>query len=346
MMVELFQSQLARVLSHLTLESESVLLFAGQRFQVPPIAGKNPVSPHPLPADPLVRYLQAIFYAYCYSRPFAGSPLPQVQGVFPMDQAFVAQLSAANKSREVWDQGWEVYLAMPDGRVFAKKADRQRAAAPGEFVTSGAQPMASMSGATINLLQRRESIGLQPGFYYGYSEVPNDVWDDYTLVRFYFHLESAGAAVLVEQITSAFNAFMVPFQFKTLDAPAAYDRTDSAVLYLARRYYEIAARLILVHHSTLSRFLKPATPFFTRKLMDGVGVADDPGNGESFGMNRCRLLAEGIVDAFRSNATTPEARLQAVRTRFALNRLDMNSPHLGAGLVDFPTVTLECQEIT
>lgn len=339
-----FPTQLGEILRHLTIESEASFSFAGRQFPVPSVAAMESALSHPLPADPLVCHLQLVLYSYCYSRPFAGAPLPDLNGAAAMDAVFVAQLSAANQSRELWDHGWEIYLTMPDGRVFVRKGDRQHAAAPGEFIFSAGQSTTPQPGTLVSVLQRRESAAAQPGFYFVYGEVPNDLWDDYTLTRFYFHLTSAGAPVLIGQITRLLNSYAVPFQFKALNAPSAYDRTDSAVLYVARRYYHPTACLLLECGHTFQAFLKPGTPLFTRKLMEGVGIADDPGNGESFGMHRCRLVAEGLADAFRRAATTPELRLQAVQLRFSMNGINFHLPHTGAGLLDYPAPVVQLQE--
>jgi hypothetical protein len=343
-MPQLFQAQLAHILDHLSIKNEGACQFAGEHFPAPPGAAVNPVFPHPMPTDALVRHLQSILYAFCYSRPFTGPPLAPPAVMKGMDHAFVGQLSAANRSREIWDLGWEIYLALADGRVYAKKGDRQHLAAPGEYIASGDRRVISQAGTMINLLQRREAIGGQPGFYHAYGEVPGDAWDDHTLLRFYFHIRSEGAPRLLEEISGALNAYEVPYQFKTLNEPSAYDRADASVLYLARRYYEITARLLSERRALLASLLKPEVPLFACKFMDGIGVADDPGNGESFGMHRCRLVAEGLADAFRTTMTTTPARIEAVRARFSVNGLDMEAPHLGPGLADYPPIPADTQE--
>lgn len=335
--------QLARILEHLSLESKGSVRFAGILF--PPFpAAAGPAFPHPLPIHPLVRNLQSILYAYCYSRPFSEPPLAPLTAVTGMDRAFVAQLSAGNQSRAMWDSGWEIYLPLADGSAFAKKGDRQHLAAPGTYIAAGDQRIISEAGTIISIWRKRESTAAQPGFYYAYGEAPGDAWDDHTLVRFYFHVGSAGAPRLLQEVTGALNAYEVPFQFKVLNEPSVYGRTDSAVLYLARRYYDIAARLFGGPRNPLAALLQPEIPLFTRRLIDGIGVADDPANGESFGMHRCRLVAEGIVDAFRLQASAVDAQIQAVRSRFALNGLDMDVPYLGAGFADYPPIPGDTQE--
>jgi hypothetical protein len=79
--------------------------------------------------------------------------------------------------------------------------------------------------------------------------------------------------------------------------------------------------------------------------MEGVGAADDPGNGESFGMHRCRLLAEGLVEAYRSNIAGTDARIKAVQARFSQNGLNLDAPYLAPGLAEYPLIPTDSQEV-
>jgi HopA1 effector protein family len=63
-------------------------------------------------------------------------------------------------------------------------------------------------------------------------------------------------------------------------------------------------------------------------------VAVDPGTGESYGTHRCRLAAEGIVDAWHAGSQDVLARLEAVAARFAAAGLDLGRPYLGPGGAD------------
>lgn len=85
--------------------------------------------------------------------------------------------------------------------------------------------------------------------------------------------------------------------------------------------------------------LKPAVPLFSKKLRPKIGLADDPGHSRSFGLNRCQLLAEGIVHAWTKGQQSPQARANAVRQQFAANRLDFDRPHLNASSADFELPT-------
>jgi hypothetical protein len=59
-------------------------------------------------------------------------------------------------------------------------------------------------------------------------------------------------------------------------------------------------------------------------------MAEDPGNGESFGMHRCRLVAEGIVEAFQRGDQTVAGRLAAIAGQFEKAGVRLEAPYLGA----------------
>ena len=119
---------------------------------------------------------------------------------------------------------------------------------------------------------------------------------------------------------------------KTPAAPASYDRADAAVLYVGSRYFPIAARIVSSVREKAP--LEAATPLFTKTLWPGVGAAVEPGTGESFGVHRCRLAAEGMVEAWRQGEPSTEGRLAAIEARFSAAGLDLWRPWLGPDGVD------------
>jgi hypothetical protein len=284
---------------------------------------------HLLPAEPLVRALQNLLYARCYSHRL-GDPVTDVP---PPDPALVGRLSQANHSRERWDPGWVIYQFGANGQVYVMKGERQHLAQPGEYLAA-TPGLPLQVGSQVTLWVTRESVNVQPGFYYMFGEVPPDTWDDYWLVRYYFHCRPADVAELVAHLTASLNRSQVPFRMKALSDSAHYTRTDAMVLYCARRYHRVVAWAIAELSKAAAAALRPAVPLFSKRLRPGVGFAEDPKTGESFGMSRCRLVAEGIVDAWRMSYQSVPARQQAVAARFSLNGLSLERPYLNAGSVD------------
>ena len=107
------------------------------------------------------------------------------------------------------------------------------------------------------------------------------------------------------------------------------------VLYVARRYFPLTTRIVQDMPEAISGALRAPVPWFARTLQPGIGMAEDPGNSESFGMHRCRLVAEGITDAWRQGDQSQSGRIRAVEARFAMNGMKVDRPHLNAGSVDW-----------
>ena len=157
-------------------------------------------------------------------------------------------------------------------------------------------------------------------------------------MRFYWNIDAAGAVPLTQRLTRRLNGFQVPFRFKALTYSSQYDRTDPAILYVEKRYFQIAALLALETHQELASHLGAEVGLFTKPLAPGLGLAEDPGNGESFGMHRCRLVAEGLWQAFHQQLSDSPARLATVLDRFRGEGLDLDRPHLGPGSADLYTI--------
>jgi hypothetical protein len=143
---------------------------------------------------------------------------------------------------------------------------------------------------------------------------------------------TSGVERLLANVSRTLNRFGVPFRFKCLDAAQNYVRLDAAVLYVARRHDRLVRELLDELAAGLdSRHLGDATPLFARRLRPGVGQAEDPAGGESFGQHRCRIVAEGLWNAYAGQAPTREARLACVVAQFARYGLSLRRPHLNAG---------------
>jgi len=189
-------------------------------------------------------------------------------------------------------------------------------------------------GTAINILASRESWTVQAGYYYAFGEAITDEQDDHDLVRFYWDIESAGAPVLLRQITQVLNRFEIPFRFKCQALPAAYVRTDAAVLFVSRRYCHLVGELLAGVWQRVTQHMRPETPLFTKRLALGLGLAEEPRTGESFGMHRCRLVAEGMWAAFKEGDNSEHGRLRRVMANFAQSGVDVEHPYLNARSTD------------
>jgi hypothetical protein len=284
-------------------------------------------------ASPLATQLTQLLYEWCYCRRF-GSAAAAPQAAPTADPAFSGPLAAANAGREHWDAGWIIQQSLPSGQIVVVKGAMTRLVWPGEFLAHGAHGTAPRPGVEVSLFAPRDSWTLQPGFYFVFGEALSDQEDDFSVVRLYWNVEAAAAARLVAALTQALNRFAVPFRLKCLSMAALYDRTDAAVLYVARRYYHLVAQLLAPLYPSLRPLLKAPTPLFSKPLAEGLGLAENPKTGESFGMHRCRLVAEAVCNAHARGLDAPQARLREIDAGFAAAGLSLAHPFLNPGSVD------------
>ena len=71
-------------------------------------------------------------------------------------------------------------------------------------------------------------------------------------------------------------------------------------------------------------------PLLDQRLHDGIGLAEDPATGESFGMSRSRLIAQAIWDAYARGQQSEESRMLELAIQFQRERLSLDQPHLRA----------------
>jgi hypothetical protein len=324
-------AELLRIVAAMAFPSPGVVTLAGRSA---PYAGAVPAMPGVTPAaNPLVAQLQQLLYDRCYCRRFDGGA-PQPTAAATPDPNFVEALSAANTGRERWDAGWQITQALPSGQVAAAKGALTRMVWPGEFLARGATGGPPRPGTEISLYAPKESRTMQPGFYFAFGEALADQEEEFSILRFYWNVEAGGAAQLIARLTAPFNRFAIPFRFKCLSMVELYERTDAAVLYIAKRHYRLAAELLTEIYPAVQASLKPQTPLFAKTLAPGLGLAENPKTSESFGMHRCRLVAEAVCGAHARGIDAPQARVDAIGASFAAAGLSLELPFLNPGSAD------------
>jgi hypothetical protein len=178
-------------------------------------------------------------------------------------------------------------------------------------------------------------LKLSPGFYLALGNEGLAFEPGRILVRFYWNLRAEDAPTLIRGATELLNDDHIPFRLKVVNDPARYDRCDAGVLYVQRTDYEQvlpAVRRILVG---LGANLKNVTPIFTKVLAPGLALAEEPaGSKDSFGMDRCRVLAEGIVRVHERAIAGATDRLAVIEEAFADDGINLAAPYLNPGSPD------------
>jgi hypothetical protein len=326
-----FEEELRTILSAITIISPSSFTLAGQMMPVNELMAPAASSMAQNPA--IVTQLQDCLYQYCYCRRFQPGFMNQLPtDPVAADSSFLAQLSQANRSNSRWDMGWVVRRSEPTGQIWAEKGGVNRMFSPGEFVNYNGPGSPVNTGTVVGAYIAKESTTVQPGCYFAFGETISSS-GYFDIVRFYWNIDSAGIGQLVQIVTRDLNRFQVPFQFKCPVYPQAYFRRDAAVLYVNKRYYFLVRELVTAWLQECEKCLQDDVPLFTLPLDKGIGLAEDPATGESFGINRCRHVAEAIWKAHSKEVPQSE-RLPAVVQHFREHGLDFQRPYLNAGSID------------
>lgn len=281
--------------------------------------------------------LQQRLYADFYQR--GGARPDRLRRDHAVDVAglpeFVEELSAANAGTGTFESGWQLTgsLVLEDGipeLPVLREGLRLRARAV-KLLSDGSKPLGC--GDQVALCLPKEMPAISPGFYTALSDEPYDAAGK-AVVRLYWNLYSWGAAGLVRGITTRLNGAQLPFRLKVVNHPERYDRCDAGVLYLLKEDLRRAAPLLAEVYRDVRRDLKRPVPALTKRIAPGVGLAEEPPGGDSFGLQRCRLLTEGLVRGWERGAESVEERLAIVLETFREAGIDPKRPYLNPGAVD------------
>ena len=332
-----YARELRTILQALRIFTPTSFSFGGQSFTVQPQPGPQPPQlpngAQTSPQNPLIWQLAQQLYLHCYCRKFDGRlrSLPQVNGG---SDDLLDALSAANTTRERWDGGWQIQQVLPAGQVVVHKNGMAKMLWPGEFISQDGPGVPPRVGAMVNVYSPKESRAMQPGFYFAFGESAVEQNDMQDAVRYYWNITPEGAALLTHLLTASLNRFQVHFRFKCLSHRDLFYRIDSAVLYVGRQHYHITAELLVDTYRSMHHYLQPQTPLLTKRLAPGLAFAEEPGTGESFGMSRCRLLAEGIWNGWLQGEQDEHDQLEAIKKQFETNGIPFKHPYLRPGAVD------------
>lgn len=244
-------------------------------------------------------------------------------------------LSRANPCQSRWDGGWKIDSMNAGGTFTASRGQEHCELNTGEFILDDPYSGALNVGSSIRIFRPHESITLQPGVYFTFSTNQSlSLKENSQLVRFYFNVNLAGAPDMVEKVTCIFDRFQVPFRFKIMSQSQFFYRVDTAVLYVPAEFYQISVALLCDIYPSVQQHLGSEVSQFTKLLLPGLSFAEDPGDGQSFGMSRCGVMAEAVLAILARGNSTPDERVAEVKRAFARHGIDLNTPYLNPGSVD------------
>jgi HopA1 effector protein family len=311
-----------------------------------------------MPLDLQNKYLSLQLQRFLYSFYYNGSigvtlvkELPVNQNLenntfFGVDLEFYERLHKSNSGDGYFDPGWQVLHQEDDGSLAVTKNGLTLHIEREKHLQS--TEIGANIGEEVAIRMPRNLI--QNGFYMAVGNAgidnrhnPNN---NSQVVRVYFNLSSEGAVAVMASLTRQLNEISVPFTFKVLYNPSDYGRYDSGVLYFERDNYP-TVRQVLERVYTENQFhFGKDIPLFTKLLAPGLSLAEEPNSKfadvESFGTNRCQIIANALLEARTMGDESIDVRMTCIHKHFSLLGIDLLKPYLNASSQDIYTTLNLC----
>jgi hypothetical protein len=241
------------------------------------------------------------------------------------DPVLGAALRQADGGRYCWSPDWRLETETDDGAVLVDQRGLHVQARREEY-------RSGRGGVEVRFPTARPFAS--PGFFLVCGTAGAAVAPD--VMRWYLDVAAPAAPEVLRLIVTALDGLEIRYTFKILSNPADHPRPDAAVLYTSRRDVTAVHPVVLGLHDEQRAAFRPAIPRFSRRIRDGVGIAEDPPQSAvpvSFGQHRCRLVARGIVAAGPDAGA--EQRYAAIRSSFDEAGISVDAPHLNPGSAEF-----------
>ncbi len=255
-----------------------------------------------------------------------------------VDENFYEQLHHSNHGTGHYEPNWQILRIEPDGSMAVNKDELTLYIEPECHL----QPRKNSPkvGELIAIWMPKNR--LQNGCYIAVSNVAvenqNSPNSDLGGGRIYFHFSSAGAIVLMDSLTKALNNAALAFSFQVLYNPAAYQRYDAGVLHFQREKYSTIRNILQGIYQEHQAYFQPEIPLFTKFLAPGLGLAEEPNQKfapqESFGMNRCQIVANALLESWQKGKNALEERIEVINQHFAKHLIDVQHPYLNPASED------------
>lgn len=256
--------------------------------------------------------------------------------ILGVDVGFYQRLHESNSGEGYFDPGWSVLKEEEDGSLAVTKGGLRLHIKRDKHLPESEQSAIAGDSVAIHMPKNR----VQSGFYMAVGNVEANRLEkqQQVTVRIYFNLTPEGAVGVMSSLTRRLNEMKIPFHFKVLYNPKDYERHDSGVLYFDKSDYEVMEEVLKTVYAQHQSDFQSEVPLFTMQLAPGLGLAEEPdqkfAEQESFGMNRCQIVANGLLEAWHQGDDSTDGRMRAIFGQFSTLGIDLQRIYLNANSED------------
>jgi len=240
---------------------------------------------------------------------------------------FLIMLSQANCGSGTWEEGWTIVDRDNESKnIIVQRDETKFWVKEKDIIPEGSK---IKEGSPCAVKVSKEVRSLNSHFYMAFGNIAQkDVTGfDNRILRFYWNLTPEGAIHYLKLITECLNRENIFFKTKVISNPEQYSRADAGVLYIDNSQLSKAIPHILNVHKQIISQLKSNVPLFSKYISEGLGFAEDPNNGSSFGISRSKLIATALYESFLKNKTLKEDVLKTIDYYFDIEGVNSKYPY-------------------
>lgn len=238
------------------------------------------------------------------------------------DIEFCRQLHQSNTSSGYIDSDWQVIEKANDAELIVVKDGLHLHINPQQHLPTDLRQPAT--GDVVPIYLPKNIVGPDTYIAIGNLGVP----DPAQSVQLFFNFTPSAAIEIMQKLTQSLNKLSIPFQFSILHNPALFYRYNSGSLRLSKSCYSatqtLLQRIYKAHRSSFS----PNVPLFSKQLAPGLGIAEAPTISDTFGEQRCQLLARSLVASMDQDKQLSTSKLDIIHQTFAAAGINWLQPYL------------------
>ncbi|MBD3886008.1 hypothetical protein IFO70_30355 [Phormidium tenue FACHB-886] len=300
-----------------------------------------------------LKHLRSFLYSAYYNGSLEGCGAPALselvdsqtlknESIIGIDVELFQKLDGSNAGSGYFDPGWLVKRQEPDGWIALSRGELTIHANPKLHLKADQQRLEVGKAVEVKMPKNC----LQEGFYLaigdaGPAQVASLSESD-AIVRLYFNVTSAGAIALMQALTEQLNYSKTAFAFKVPYNYSNYGRFDAGVLYVKKEDYPTLFPVLQKVYQANSMHFYSEVPLFSKELAPGLGLAEEPNCKfelyESFGTNRCQILAMSLSEAKQRTQRSSEEKLALMLQYLSHFQVALEAPYLNGNSEDIYTV--------
>ncbi|MEH2378645.1 MAG: T3SS effector HopA1 family protein [Nostoc sp.] len=260
-----------------------------------------------------------------------------------VDWEFYEQLERNNKSKGWFHPDYHVLRQEADGSL-AVKYDGVTLHIQRNRHLKLEEQLATVNDS-VSVLMPSRSIEWDLYTTIGEAETDASTWKDPSnqVVFAYFNFAPEAAIIAMKHVTTRLNEIKLPFAFKVLHNPLNYKGYNSGFIQFHRSNYEVIRQLLQIIYAETKSHFQEHVPIFTKVLAPGIGLAEHPHPkvlfkySETFGWNRCQIVANALLEAHKNGDESKEARMKYILQHFDYFKIDLERPYLNPDSEDIYT---------